>query len=187
MSLLRRLLDDERIRYLGVGAWNTLFGYLLFLLLLELLGGPIQTFESSSFAPLAWLGREYYVVVGWVGWVFSVAQSTATMKYFVFRKGGSFWRQTFRAYFVYLPSQFIGSGLLWFMVRVVGLHPRLGALATTAITVVFSYLGHKYFTFKVPLEVGEVTPLIMEDDDSDAGSGAAGAGRTAGSSEGSGQ
>lgn len=163
LKLVRRLIDDERVRYLFVGGWNTLFSYLLFLLLLELIGGPVRLLESSALPPLAWVGREYYLVVGWVGWVFAVAQSTFTMKYLVFRKEGSFWRQTFRAYFVYIPSQFLGSGILWFWVRVIGLDPRIGALATTAVTVIFSYLGHKYFTFRLPLQVGEAAPPIIED------------------------
>ncbi|MDO8848041.1 MAG: GtrA family protein [Coriobacteriia bacterium] len=163
MRLLRWLMNDERVRYLAVGGWNTLFGYLLFLFMLWLLGGPVGSLESSSVPAIKWIGREYYLIVGWVGWVFAVAQSTATMKYLVFRKGGSFWRQTFRAYFVYLPSQFIGTGLLWFVVRVVGLSPQIGALVNTAIVTVVSYLGHKYFTFRTPLEVGEISEEVFED------------------------
>lgn len=167
MKLLRRLVGDERIRYLAVGGWNTLFGWLLFVALLELLGAPVRTLSSSTFAPVAWLGREYYVIIGWIGWVISVVQSTTTMKYLVFRKPGSLRHQVFRAYFVYLPAQFLGTGILWVMVRLVGMSPQLGAIATTAITTVFSYIGHKYFTFRTPLEVGEVTPLIMESAEGD--------------------
>lgn len=162
--LLKRLSDDERVRYLFVGGWNTLFSYLLFLLLLALLGKTVRTLGSSPISFIAWVGREYYLVIGWIGWVIAVAQSTATMKYLVFRKAGSFWRQTFRAYFVYLPSQFIGTGLLWFVVRIVGLPPQLGALVTTAITMIFSYLGHKYFTFRLPTNVGEVSDEVFEGD-----------------------
>jgi putative flippase GtrA len=165
--IVRRVLDDERIRYLAVGGWNTLFGYLLFLLLLAILGPVLRPLESSSIGLVQWLGREYYVIVGWVGWVFAVVQSTVTMKYLVFRKPGSLVRQVLRAYFVYLPAQFLGSGVLWFMVRIVGMTPPVGSLATIALTTVFSYLGHKYFTFKTPLEVGEVTPGVLEHIDRD--------------------
>lgn len=157
IPLVRRLVDDERVRYLFVGGWNTLFSYLLFLLLLELLGPTVGSLSSSHLPPIAWLGREYYLVVGWIGWIFAVAQSTLTMKYLVFRKGGSYWKQTFRAYFVYIPSQFLGSAVLWFLVRIVGLIPQLAALLNIAITVVFSYFGHKYFTFRLPKD-----PLAAE-------------------------
>ncbi|MRS12099.1 MAG: GtrA family protein [Actinobacteria bacterium] len=162
MHFLRRFVDDERVRYLAVGGWNTLFGYLLFLLMLATLGKPVSSLESSGVPLIHWIGREYYVIVGWVGWVFAVMQSTATMKYLVFRKGGSYWKQVFRAYFVYLPSQFLGSALLWFVVRVVGLSPQVGALVNTVIITVVSYLGHKYFTFRVPLEVGEISDEVFE-------------------------
>ena len=40
----------------------------------------------------------------------------------------------------------------------VGLSPQVGQLLTIAVTTIFSYVGHKYFTFKTPLEVGEVPP-----------------------------
>ncbi len=163
-SRLARLwgLHGDKLRYLIVGGWNTLFGYLLFLALLAVLGPSLRTLESSSVALLQWVGKEFYLIVGWVGWVFSVVQSTVTMKYLVFRKPGRLWRQVLRAYFVYLPAQFLGTAILWFMVRIVGLTPPLGSLATIGVTTVFSYLGHKYFTFKTPLEVGEVTEGILD-------------------------
>ena len=34
--------------------------------------------------------------------------------------------------------------------KVLGLHPAIGQLVTVAFTTVFSYLGHKYFTFRQP-------------------------------------
>jgi hypothetical protein len=87
------------------------------------------------------------------------------MKYLVFRKSGRLVSQVFRAYFVYLPAQFLGSAILWFMVRIVGLTPPIGSLATIAETTIFSYLGHKYFTFRTPLEVGEVSPEVLDGPD----------------------
>jgi putative flippase GtrA len=166
-SRLRSLWQrhGEKLRYLFVGGWNTLFGYLLFLLLLALLGTPLRSLESSGNPLIHWMGREYYVIVGWVGWVFAVIQSTVTMKYLVFRKSGRLVSQVFRAYFVYLPAQFLGSAILWFMVRIVGLTPPIGSLATIAVTTIFSYLGHKYFTFRTPLEVGEVSPEVLDGPD----------------------
>lgn len=148
----------EKLRFLVVGAWNTLFGYLLFLALLVLVGGPLRSLDSSPVSLFHTMGREYYVIVSWIAWIFAVPQSTATMKYLVFRKKGSLIRQTFRAYFIYLPAQGLGSAILWLAVGVIGLTPPIGALAAIGVTTVFSYVGHKYFTFKIPLGVGEVPP-----------------------------
>jgi len=159
-TLIKRTWDlhGEKVRFLIVGGFNTLFGYVLFLTLLALLTDPIKALEASAYAPIQWLGEQYYLVIGWIGWVISVPVSTATMKYFAFKSSGSFVKQWFRAYFIYLPSQGIGTVVLWFMVKVVGLTPAIGSLATIVVTTVFSYLGHKYFTFRTPIEVGEVVP-----------------------------
>jgi hypothetical protein len=148
-----RPLDDERIRYLLVGGWNTVFGYGLFLLLLALLTGPLRSLESSPGWLLQWVARDYYVVVGWIGWVFAVPHSTLTMKYLVFRNRGRVLPQVGKAYLVYIPTQIIGSVLLWLTVRVLRLTPQVGALLTTAVTTVASYIGHKYFTFRSASEV----------------------------------
>jgi len=166
-SQLGRLwhMHGEKIRYLAVGAWNTLFGYMLFLVLLAVLGPQLRALESSSVSVLQWIGRDYYLVVGWVGWVFAVPQSTITMKYFVFRSRGRLLHEIGRAYFVYLPAQGIGTVVLWFMVGLLHMSPPIGALSTIVVTTVFSYVGHKYFTFRTPLEVGEVLgeDLLMSD------------------------
>ena len=69
-------------------AWNTAFGYVLFIVLLALLGGPLHALESSPLPLLALVGVNYYVVIGWIGWVAAVPQSTVTMKYFAFRSKG---------------------------------------------------------------------------------------------------
>jgi putative flippase GtrA len=138
----------EKIRYLAVGAWNTVFGYGLFLLLLALLTAPLRSLGSSPAWPLQWIARDYYIIVGWIGWVFAVPQSTLTMKHLVFRNRGRAVPQIGKAYLVYIPTQVIGSVLLWLTVSVLGLTPQIGALVTTAVTTVASYIGHKYFTFR---------------------------------------
>jgi putative flippase GtrA len=153
-----RPLDDERWRYLLVGGWNTLFSYLLFLGLLALLTGPMRSLDSSPAWPLAWIARDYYVAIGWIGWVFAVPQSTLTMKYLVFRSRGHVLPQIGKAYLVYIPTQIIGSVLLWLTVSLLGLTPQVGALVTVAVTTIASYLGHKYFTFKTPTVPGGHLP-----------------------------
>ena len=100
--------------------------------------------------------RALLLVVYWLVLVIAVMQSTATMKYLAFRSPGDYWRQLPRAYAIYLPAQGISTGVLWASVRLLGLSPRLGQLIAIALTTIFSYLGHKYFTFRAPVEVDEV-------------------------------
>ena len=156
----RALYDrhGEKLRYLVVGVANTALSYGLYLVLLWILAGPIHSLAGSSIAWLATLGNNYYLVIQWVSWVFAVPLSTTTMKYFAFRSKGRWSSQVFRAYFIYLPAQGIATVILWAAVTLAGLSPQLGQLLTIAVTTIFSYLGHKYFTFKTPLEVGEVPP-----------------------------
>lgn len=146
----------EKIRYLIVGVWNTAFGYALFVLLLAVVGPSVQALSTSSNQLVALIGRNYYLVAQWLGWLVAVPQSTATMRFFVFGSSGRLLPQIGRAYFIYLPAQALSSVILWLTVRVLHMSPPLGALITILVTTVFSYIGHKYFTFRVPLEVGEV-------------------------------
>lgn len=157
----------EKLRYLVVGVLNTFLGYAIFWLLLRTLGYPLRALEGSSMGWAAAVGREYYLVVQWAGWVLAVPLSTTTMKYLAFMSKGKWLHQVGKAYLVYLPAQGISMVTLWAAVKLVGLSPELGQLVTIAVTIVFSYLGHKYFTFRTPLEVGEVPDeaLIVIDDD----------------------
>lgn len=154
-------LHGEKLRFLIVGVLNTALGYLMFLVLLKLLGTPLSTLAGSSVGWVAAIGHSYYIVVQWVGWAIAVPISTSTMKYFAFHSKGKLLPQVGRAYFVYLPAQGISTVLLWLAVTVLHLSVPLGQLITVFITTIFSYVGHKYFTFKTPLEVGEVPPREM--------------------------
>jgi putative flippase GtrA len=138
----------DKLRYLVVGVWNTVFGYGLFVVLLALFGGPVKALGVSIGGSAgALLANNYYLALSVVGWVLAVPQSTIAMKYLVFRSKGSAVREVGRAFLVYLPAQLIGMGLLKFTVSVFGMSPQAGQAATILVTTIFSYLGHKYFTF----------------------------------------
>jgi putative flippase GtrA len=142
-------VHGEKLRYLVVGVVNTIVGYLMFVGLLASLGVWLQTVAGSSNPALSYLGRYYYLVVQWVSWVFMVPWSTTTMKHFAFRSKGNGLHEIGKAYFVYLPAQGVSSVLLWLTVKVMHLSPAVGQIAAIAFATVFSYLGHKYFTFRV--------------------------------------
>ena len=145
----------EKLRYLIVGAWNTVFSYALFWLGIRLLAGPLET--ATRLDP-----KLVAIIIQWTVWIFAVVQSTVMMKYFAFRSRGHLGKQVLRAYFVYLPAQGLATAILWAAMLV--LSPALGdrsaavvgQLFAVFVTTIFSYVGHKYFTFRVPLEVGEV-------------------------------
>ncbi len=162
---LGRLYDThgDKLRFLIVGACNTALSYLLFLALLVTIGPPVQSLADSSAPLLAQVGHAYYLVVQWLGWVLMVPISTTTMKYFAFRSKGRLRHQIPRAYLIYLPAQGLNSLVLWLTVRIARMPPALGQLVAIGVVAVFSYLGHKYFTFRVPLSVGEVAEEDLMD------------------------
>ena len=157
-----------------VGGANTLVSYVLFAAFLFLLE-PVLAYLSwiiGASSLLASMTRyavaHYYVVAQWTAWVFAVPISTFTMKHVVFRRPGAYFPQLCRAYLVYLPTQFASTALIVLFVTILGLHPLIGQAATIAITVVVSYIGHKYFTFRQPSDL-LAAPLDSPDcQDSDA-------------------
>lgn len=127
----------EKLRYLFVGIWNTVFNVGLFNALLLI-------FDRAHTYYLAWF---------WIAWVVSVAQSTTTMKYLVFKKPGHLWRQIGRAFVIYLPAQGLGTFIFWLVVQIGHLPVPVGQLVTVIVGIVFSYIGHKYFTFRISPEL----------------------------------
>ncbi len=141
----------EKLRYLAVGLWNTAISYAMFFALIRLVAGPIEASTHLDYKTVA-------LIVQWATWVLAVVQSTVTMKYFAFRSKGHLGRQVLRAYLIYLPAQGLSSLILYSAMRYLGLSAAIGQLFAVIVTTIFSYIGHKYFTFRLPLEVGEVPP-----------------------------
>lgn len=151
---LRYESHGEKVRYFIVGVWNTLVSFAVFALAIRFLA---PSFESSvGVSP-----RTAAILVQWTVWVVSVVHSTVMMKYFVFRSGGHLVAQIPRAYLVYLPAQGLSSMILWLAMAVLGLGAIAGQVCAIVLVTVFSYVGHKHFTFRVPLELGEVPPRDM--------------------------
>lgn len=150
-SSLRPYYDkhEDKLRYLVAGMWNTLFAMALYNLLLSLLQPSVHSLASDPNAVLALLGRNDYNVIFWINWVLCVPQATLAMKYFAFRTpGGETGREIGKAYFVYLPAQLVSSGIIWLTVEHLHLSPRIAQIFAIAFATIFSYLGHKYFTFR---------------------------------------
>ncbi|MDR3685382.1 MAG: GtrA family protein [Coriobacteriia bacterium] len=165
---VRGLYDahGEKLRYLVVGVWNTVFSYLLFLLGIRLFASPLEA--ATRLDP-----KIVAIIIQCAAWVLAVVQSTVTMKYIAFRSKGNLRKQIARAYVIYLPAQGLSMVILWVAMLVLtpGLGSRyaamVGQLFAVFVTTIFSYFGHKYFTFRVPLEVGAVIPEEMLDSDTE--------------------
>jgi len=145
-------VHGEKVRFLIVGAWNTVFSYALFALLLYVLEPVLAPLAQSENVAIQWIGVHYYLLVQWLTWIVSVPQSTLMLKWLAFRSKGHWLSEIGRAFFVYLPLQAFSSLMLWLFSGVLGIPPLLGQLITVSINAVLSYLGHKNFTFKAPAD-----------------------------------
>ncbi len=137
--LLRHFPPAQVLRYLIVGAWNTLFGYSLFAALTYLLTGVVP----YAYMAASVLGNVGAITVAFFGY-----------KWFVFRTKGNYLREYLRCYVVYGTAMLVGLALLpivvYLLEHVVGLHrsaPYVAGAMLTVGTVLMSFVGHKRFSF----------------------------------------
>jgi putative flippase GtrA len=146
--LMQHIPRGQIVRYLLVGAWNTLFGYGCFFLLVKLFLHvlPARPALTASIASV-------------VATVVNVTVSFLGYKWFVFRTQGNYWREYSRSMLVYLPSLVLNAVAIAPLTQALRLAPSLktnapyiagGALA--GITVVMSFFGHKHISFKTKTE-----------------------------------
>jgi putative flippase GtrA len=147
---LRRLYGahGEKVRYLVVGVFNTAFGYALFIAMLALTRYSLSGLQVAQVAVPGLIVANYFLIAQWTSWVLSVPVGTTTMKVFAFRSQGRLPHEIGRAYLVYLPAVALNSAILWFTVRILDFSPAIGQVFAIGIAVIFSYVGHKYFTFR---------------------------------------
>lgn len=122
---------EQKIRYLIGGIYNTIFGYLAFVALL-------LVFERSL----------HYLIVLVISHVISVANAFIVYRRFVFKSTGRVLFEYLRFNLVYLIAFIFNIAALPFLVEIARMTPMKGQAAITVVTVILSYVGHKYFSFK---------------------------------------
>jgi putative flippase GtrA len=140
-SLARRFPLGQVIRYLIVGAWNTLFGYGLFALFTYLLRHVASDYAAAMTANV--LSSVIAITVAFLGY-----------KWFVFKTKGNYLREYLRCYVVYGTAFLIGLALLPVLMMLLNamLVPRdsvpyIAGAILTAGTVLVSFVGHRQFSF----------------------------------------
>ena len=129
-------------RYLLVGAWNTLFGYGSF------------AFFTAVLNPLI---PHSYITACVISSVLNISVSYLGYKFFVFKTKGNYLREWIRCVGVYSGGILFGVVTLPVLVLIIRRNTRFfvqapyiaGALLT-GITVIYSFLGHKKFSFRSP-------------------------------------
>lgn len=127
-------------RYLLVGAWNTLFGYGSFAGLTALFDPVVP----HSYMLACALSSLLNITVSFLGY-----------KWFVFKTQGNYLREWTRCAMVYSGTIVMGVILLPILVltirhgtRFVHTAPYIAGAILTGVSVIYSFLGHKRFSFR---------------------------------------
>ena len=122
--------SSEKIRFLAVGAYNTLFGYVAFALL------------------YTWLQNQlHYLVIAVIAHFVAVINAFFAHRILVFRAHGALLREFLRFNVTTLGNLAAGLALMALLVSFGGWHPLLAQAVVLAVTVVASYFVHKRYTF----------------------------------------
>lgn len=126
-----RLVRDQRVAFLIVGATNTLVGF-----------GWFITFQ------LVLQDRVGYMAVLVCAHIASVLCAFVLYRRFVFRVHGHVWRDLWRFELVNLTSLGINAAVLPLMVEVASLPVIMAQLVSTLITMTISFFAHRGFSFR---------------------------------------
>jgi putative flippase GtrA len=122
---------SEKFRFLVVGAFNTIFGYLVFLAFYYALGSKL-----------------HYLIISTISHALSVIVAFTGHRSLVFRSSKP-WRSEFIRYNISLLFSFLlGLLSLYVLVEFGGLKPTVGQAITVVFSVMVSYLAHRYYSFK---------------------------------------
>lgn len=126
-----RWQGNEQVRFLLVGAFNTAFGYLVFVVLYLLAGN-----------------RFHYLLVAVLAHFLSVIVAFLGHRLIVFRAAGPWFAQFIRYNLSVLGMMLAGLLGLYVLVELLSLHPLLAQAIVTSLSVAISYFAHRHFSFR---------------------------------------
>ncbi|HCU59191.1 MAG TPA: hypothetical protein DIC64_04335 [Alphaproteobacteria bacterium] len=122
----------EKLRFLLVGGFNTVFAYAFYAFLLEIIGLP-------------------YLLSLVVQWFVTVNLSIATMRYYVFRSKGDIVAEFIKAWSVYIFLFFANVVGLSFLIEICKINPLWAQGIYLTFSTILTYILHKYFSFRKKL------------------------------------
>ena len=148
---IRALLHahGDKLLFLVVGGVNTVFSLALYAVFIAVIDRVAPTQP-------AWLQADIAAVATWL---IAVTFSWGMFKLFVFRTRGTNWvAEWARSYLVYLPSLVMNVGALTALVGLLHINKIVAQLIWAVFMAVYSYFGHKWFTFGTPKGTPEEEP-----------------------------
>lgn len=120
---------NEKIRFILVGGFNTVFAYLLFLLL-------------YYFFP------DHYNIDLTIQYIITINLSFITMRYYVFRGSGDIRVEYMKSASVYLLGFVFNYLTLNFFVIICRINPAISQMFCIVLNAVLTFVLHKYYSFR---------------------------------------
>jgi putative flippase GtrA len=122
---------SQPLRFLIVGAWNFIFGYV-------------------AFAGIYWCLKGC-----WTDWaitltanILGISMSFITHRFFTYKSNGCWWKEYLLFYAVYSGQAVFNILLIWMLVTKAGLNAYIIQFSVSIILTISSYWFHKNFSFK---------------------------------------
>ena len=142
----------DKLLFLVIGGVNTIFSLVLY-------AGFVRVVERAAPSTAGWIQADVAAILTWL---IAVTFSWGMFKLLVFRTRGTNWvREWARAYLVYLPSLVMNLGALAALVGLLHLDKLVAQIIWALFMAVYSYFGHKWFTFGTPKGGPEEEPTEL--------------------------
>lgn len=129
---------DVKVKFVLVGIWNTIFGYIVFFVLDTVFE---NLFIKRYFA---------YMLAMILGQIIATSNAFIFHKYITFKsniRGKGIIFEFLRFCLTYVVTFTLSLILLPFFVELINVHPRISAAIVMLICSVISYFGHSRFSF----------------------------------------
>jgi len=134
------LNHQKKIRFILVGIWNTIFGYLVFVGL-DILFTFLFPKRYLAYMSAAVLSNILAIVNAYIFHKYVTFQSQV--------RGKGIFMEFARFFSMYLFTMILGLILLPVFVEVFSIDPKISAGLLIPITVIISYLGHSRYSFRM--------------------------------------
>ena len=129
----------QKIRFLLVGGFNTVFAYFVLNLLNVLFDFFLQGILSKvAIANLALI----------IQYILTINVSFITMRYYVFQSHGNWHKEWMKAWSVYIFLYLINAPILTFMMAVLGWSTWLAQGVYLIFSTIITFILHKYYSFR---------------------------------------
>ena len=126
-NLINKIKDSSFFGFALVGAINTGFSFIIYILLLRL--------------------DLYYILASILAYIAGIAVSYLLNTKFVFKEEKTI-KNLSKFVSVYLTALVINTGLLYALVNLIGFNPVLGHIGVTCLVLFYNYVLQKLWTFK---------------------------------------